>query len=155
MKAKKKSFLSIDLDNIEEDWLAQPKLLREHAKALALSKKELEYAKVELEVYEAEMSKKIRNDPESYGIKTKTEKAIDAVITTRKKRIRLSHHIIECKYRMDMHQSAVNALDSKKKALENLVDLIGLEWIAQPRVRGRGKEVSDNFEKRRAREVLD
>ena len=74
------SFLDIDPYNLDEEWRDQPKLYGKWAKRLANARRDLEQAKANLELVEAELSIAIREDPSHYDIPKATDKAVEKVV---------------------------------------------------------------------------
>lgn len=147
-----RSFLDVDLDNLEDEWCKQPRLFHEYAAKLADAKRALDYAKTDLEVFEAELTLKVRADPAGYEFKKPpTEKTLESFIRTRKKHKELRREITDAQYKVNIIQAAVSALDTKKKALENAVDLHGMDYFATPRPKKGSEEKIKRMEQRKAR----
>lgn len=109
---------------------------------------ELESAK---EVAEAELSKKIRDEPNVYGLEKVTEAGISAVVLTRKEYKEAQKKVFEARHQLDVCQAAVSAMEHKKRALTLLVELHGAGWHASVKVSKEGREAVDEQTKRNVR----
>lgn len=148
---EEKSFLDIDINQLDVEWLKQPKLYERYAERLADAKRDLEIAKSELEVTRAELDQDIRDRPDAYDLGKVTEPAIANVILTEKEYRRSRKKVIECKHFVDVLDAMVTALDHRKKALENLVFLHGQSYFASPRASAEQHGEMEEMRKRSVR----
>ncbi len=133
---------------LDEEWVKQPGLFHDSGQKLADAREQWELAKQikertedQLEKVEAEIGLEIRrNSPEKYGLKSFSEKTIESLVLVDQRRTRAkeacyeSHkEVIGLKHEVDKLESDTNALEHKKKALENLVTLQGREYFAEPK----------------------
>ncbi len=127
--------LHIDKNLLDEEWVHQPKLYFEYASELAGARVELEEAKAEFDVVKAETDLNIRSNPTDYDLPEKTTEVMigKALIITDEYQ-EAQKIIFTAKHRVDILSSAVTALDHRKKALENLVELHGRNYFSTPRV---------------------
>lgn len=148
----KESFLEIDIHQLHLDWCHQPKLLYEHAMKLADARMRHAEAKVELELIEAETDAEIRKRPFAYDLEKVTEAVVRNTVIQQKNVKEAQAALIAAKHAVDVLEAAVSALDHKKKALENMVQLRLNELYAEPKM-PRGSDVdpktSHAFDKRR------
>ena len=134
--SKAEIVLEIDPLRLDEDWVQQPKLYLEYAGKLADARRDLDLAKNELELTRAELDADIRVDPSQYDFDGKpTEKAIDACILCQKRYKTANEEVIAAKHKVDVLAAFVTALDHRKRALENLVDLHGQGYFAEPKAK--------------------
>jgi hypothetical protein len=127
--------IKIDPDNLDVEWLNQPALFLKYSRHLAQMRKELDESRQDLDIKKAEVDRKIRENPEAYGIEGKvTEGAIQSAILTEDEYQEAQKDYLEVKYEMDMAQGAVNAFNQRKEALENLVKLHGMNYFAGPQM---------------------
>jgi hypothetical protein len=135
----KKNFLSIDPLNLDVAWLRQANLYYKHSELLAEARRKSDNAKSLLDVVWAEVARKVRMRPAKYGIKDErvTEAAIEAAIELSKEYREASQAVIDANYEVNVHQSAVTALEHKKRALTMLVELHLSGYYAEPRVKNR------------------
>jgi len=127
--------IRIDETALDIEWLEQPALFMKYSKHLAQMRKEVDEAKQNLDIKDAEVDRKIRETPEAYGIEGKvTEGAIKSAKLTEDEFQEAQKHYLEVKFEMDMAQGAVNAFSQRKDALENMVRLYGQQYFSGPRV---------------------
>lgn len=133
----KNNVVTIDIHKLDEEWVSQPLIFMEYATKLADAKEAVARAKAEMELSEAELANSIRENPEQYQITKITEAGIVAVIKqdaayklTLRKYIRKRHE-------QDVLQATVDALEHRKKALENLVHLHGMSYFSEPKERAK------------------
>jgi len=129
-----KEDLEIDPNALDVEWLEQPKKFFDVAEQAAEAKREVDRAKLALEVTEAELDNDIRTSPEKYGLAKVTDKAIAAAIKMAEKYQEASKTLTEAQYEKNMLDSATQAWDQRKRALENLVFLHGQSYFAGPSV---------------------
>lgn len=127
------SSFQINEHALDKEWVEQPELFYNYAKKLADARKNYEQKKAEKEVVIAELSRKIRINPEKYGMEKITEKGIENSVTLQPEYINVTHEVIEAKHKVDVYQAGVDALEHKKKALESLVYLHGQNYFSSPR----------------------
>ncbi len=135
-------FFHLDKDNLDGEWVNQPTLFHTYARKLANARSKLEQAKVELEVVDAELDLQIRDNPSHYDISKVTEGAISKVIIAQKEHRIATHNLLQAKHKVDLLQATVTALDHRKKALENLVELRLADYFAEPRAKSNGSHES-------------
>lgn len=143
----------IDIDDLrlDQEWLRQPRLYLKYAEKLADSKRSLDEAKNELEVIRADVAKMIRTSPESFGLAKATEGAV-AETMVRQDEVRAAERaVVEKKYEVQILEAAVQAIEHRKRALENLVSLHLAGYFSEPRATGESKEHVDRVEKQFAR----
>lgn len=127
--------VAIDETQLDREWLDHPERFYEAATELAEARHRVAEAKANLDVIEAQTTKKVRASPEKYEILKVTEGAIaDAVKLTAEHALAVGK-LNKAKYRQDMCQALVDALDHKKKALESLVYLHGQNYFSSPKVK--------------------
>ncbi len=127
--------LQIDEDKLDQEWLRQPELFFAYSIRLANAKRQMEEERRELDVTKAEIENDVRNNPEDYGLTKATEASVLATVTTQKGLKDANKKLIEAKHHVDILQATVNALDHRRRALENLVDLHGQGYFAEPRAK--------------------
>jgi hypothetical protein len=142
------SFLEIDSDKLDEEWLNQPDLFFKYAKLKAKTDRELDEAKSELDVVEAELDKAIRNRPEKYDLIKITDKSIEKAILREASYQNALDALNDAKYKSAILDAAVKALDHRKRALENLVFLHGQNYFSSPRANDETKEFARDAERK-------
>ena len=146
-----REIFNIDEDNLVEELKNQPKFYYDYASQLAVARRRVEEEKATLDVIEANLKKEIREDPEKFELKPNPAIAIvDGEVMLQKPFQNARQIVIKLKYKMDMIQAAVIALDHRKSALERMVSLHGQNYFSTPVISGEGK---DNVEEQIKRSV--
>jgi hypothetical protein len=136
------SEFQIRAHSLDKEWLSQPEIVHEYCTRMADAKRQLNDAKATLELVEAESDREIRLHPSRYGIDKLSEARIkNAVVLTESYR-EAYKELIERQHEHDVLQAAVTALEHKKRALENLVHLHGMDYFAEPRADAEAMEAS-------------
>lgn len=140
---------------LDEEWIRQPALFHKHAMKLVDAREELERAKADLLLIEAEMDQNIRLKPDNFGIDKVTEGAIKNAILVQPEYRDGAERIIKAKRRVGEEEAMCDALDHRKRALENLVMLEARDYFAVPRVKeDAAREHVHKMEQRSARTAL-
>lgn len=144
--------IEIDGEALDQEWLNQPRLVMQYTKYSAQKRKLLEEAKQNLDIAKAEADKKIRTNPEKFGIEKITETVVANTILNEKGYKQAYTEYLEAKYEADMAQGAVNAFEHRKSALENLVRLFGQQYFSGPNM---PLEINRDWEKKQAKEAAN
>lgn len=137
MKDKKNEYsddMYVDPFALDEEGLIQPTLMKKYTSLLASAKKEVDEVNEKLAVCKAELDKKIRQNPEKYGLDKLTENIIMSTIIVQKKYRKINHELIEAKYQKEMTSGSVSSIEHKKSSIELLVKLLGINYFAGPDV---------------------
>jgi len=150
--------ISIDRDALDREWDEQSCLYFRYAMMLADARQELDTAKTELDLVQAELDQSIRADPEAFDIAKLTEGAVKAAILIQKEYKKAAKQLADAKHLVDVLGAAVGALDHRKSALSKLVELWICNYFSEPRTSGVSQEHVDHLKKkmmRRGRERTD
>lgn len=145
------TFLEIDRDSLDEEWINQPELFFKYASRSAKASREVDEAKAELEVVKAELDKRIRSNPGKFGVGKISEKAIEGAMARTSEFQDATETYIKAKYQEGILSAAVKALDQRKKALEKLVELHGQNYFSTPKAGEHSREAVDDIERTAAR----
>ena len=130
--------LEIDESALDIEWLEQAGRMFKYCKLQAEALRDMTHAKEEQDFVYAELNKKVRSDPEEYGVvagsRGITEDAIKAAIQTHADYGKAVDAYIDAKYEYDVVSGAVRSFDHRKAALEKLVQLFGASYFAGPQV---------------------
>ena len=126
--------IEIDDTALDIEWLEQPRKMMQYSKNAAFRRMKLEEAKQALDITKAEVDKKIRKNPEKFGIEKITENVISATILIANEYQEAYAEYLTAKYESDMASGAVQAFEQRKSALENLVKLHGQQYFAGPKI---------------------
>lgn len=140
--------LTIDLNELDTEWVNQPGLYYKAARDFADTKADLEEEKNNLNLIHAEIGNDVREDPTAYAIVKPTEKAIEAAILTSDSYQKALKILNTKKHAVDIASAWVTALDHRKRALENTVKLHGQEYFSKPQA---AQEDAEEMTKRAAR----
>lgn len=149
-KQRAEKILEINPYKLDEEWLEQAKLFFSFAADLADVKMVHDKAKANLELVEAELDREIRSDPAKYNIDKVTETSIKNAVITRSRYQKAQEELITARYDVAIHQAAVDAMDQRKKALENMVQLDGRNYYAEPTAPKGAREKVDAMKTDRA-----
>jgi len=112
----------IDESNLEGEWIKQANTYAEYVDQANVYAKQLTELKNRLKVVKASTEMGVRTGKLDIGCKI-TDKAIAAFVDINPEVVELEKEIAEAKYKYDMYNGGVFALEQKKRALENLVKL--------------------------------
>jgi len=147
-----KDDLAIDPNALEVEWLNQPKKFCDVAEQAAEARREVDRAKLALDVAQAELDNDIRANPQNYNIAKITEPALKAAMHMTDKYQKAQTALTDAQYEKAMLESATKAWEQRKSALENLVSLHGQSYFAGPSVpHDICKKYTEDNEKRRIR----
>jgi len=145
------NILDIDKFNLDTEWIEQPKLYMRYVEKTADAREELDILKDQLSVARAELSLAIRKSPVKYlGDIKVTEGSIAACFDTNKGLQKLNKAIIEKKHEIEVFAGMLTSLEQRKRGLENLVELHGRSYFAEPRAKGK---VGEAITEKRTRSV--
>lgn len=126
------SEFQIQPNHLDREWRNQPTLMHDHCLRLADAKQQLNSAKSNLEVVEAEEDREVRMHPSRYGIDKLSETRIKNAVILSPSYREAAKEVIRLQHAVDVLQAAVSALDHKKRALENLVHLHAMSYYSEP-----------------------
>ena len=118
----------IDPLALDKSWLEQTKLYIKTSTALADARHEMDQAKNQLLIVEAECDKLVRARPEKYGMDKVTEKAVAVAVQMHPKMQAAQATMLEAKYESDMMSGLLQALEHRKEALKALTTLFLNEY---------------------------
>lgn len=126
--------LYIDETSLDVEWLEQPQLMLKYTREMASTRRERDRLKEKLSVTRAQIAKDIRSDPDKYEMPKVTESAIQEEILMQPKYQVAVDDINDAEFEYQMALGAVQAVEQRKSALENLIKLHGLQYFAGPKV---------------------
>ena len=134
---------------LDKEWLKQPPTVERYAREEAEAKLRYTESKNRLEVVKAEVALSVRQDPQAYGFDKATDKLVEALVSADERCKRAQQELAEAKHEADILQGGCNALEHKKKALENLVTLHISGYYSNPKSPKQSEE-SDIARRRRS-----
>ncbi len=149
--------LRIDENALDIEWLGQAQLMMKYTEIQASNRREVDRLKEKLNLVKAELDRDIRKDPEKFKITVKiTEAVVTGCILEQKKYKKAMSASIDAQYEYQMAGGAVQAVEQRKQALENLSRLLGLQYFAGPSMpRDLPKEVQQNQQKIRSNQAIE
>lgn len=148
-----RQILQIQNDRLDWECGRQADLYFEFGEKLANARMDLEQAKSELELTEAEVDQDIRTN---YKKKYTTEAAIKMRIKRDRRYTKMIKRVLRLKHDVDIFQTVVSGLDHKKRMLEKMVDLFGMNYFSTPRVKSSAsRDVIADVKARRHRDQLN
>lgn len=144
-------FFEIDEHRLDSEWVRQPAVYYRYAVKLADARTAYEQAKAARDVTVAELDREIRTHPEVYGVAKITEGVVEKTVLLQPEYQKAIAEVIDAKHQMDMLQAAVDTLEHRKRALENLVSLHGQNYFSTPRAPHGTEEEMDEAVKRHTR----
>lgn len=120
--------LSIDKYTLDEEWVKQAHLYNEWSVLLAEAELERDKAGDNISLVKAELDLDVRSDPSKYGLAKTTEESVKSVVLTNVKYKNALDDYNQKKYNYRIIQSAIESLNHKKYALDNLVKLYLSEY---------------------------
>ena len=111
------NIFQIDRNNLDVELENQSENYHKVAVHLAMMKYKVYKAKAKLDLTKAEVSKRIRENPEDYRIKI-TEGTIETILTLNKVYQKALRMYNRARHQMDIAEAAVDALDIKKESLK-------------------------------------
>lgn len=129
-------FFDIDKTRLDEELMNQPKMFFKYASELAKAQKKESEARTAREVVKAEVDLKVRKNLKKYNIHEVklTEAVIFGVVFKQSAFKKAQKKRLRAKYKTDIIQAAVTALNHRKSALEKLVNLHGQNYFATPKI---------------------
>jgi len=124
--------LSIDINELDSEWVRQPRIFEKICRMSSRAKREVEHCKNVLEALKAEKASIIRKNPGKHGLLKITDKAIEAAILEDKEYLSAVTRAMDAKYQSDVLTGAVRALEHKKDSLEYLTRLYLSNYFIGP-----------------------
>lgn len=141
--------IEIDAYRLDDEWLEQPKHFLKWCERLAEKRLQLDQVKSKLDIVKAELDSEIRENPGEFDLPKVTESAVANTVVTQPEYRKAVENLNKARYEQNLAQAAVDALEQRKKALENLVSLHGMQYFAELREpKGREEEVRDSQKKK-------
>lgn len=146
---------SIDPNSLDIEWLDQPSLMMKYSSISAELHKKADLAKERVDWIKAELDQEIRANPEDFELSKITEATVAAAILQSSKYKKAMQEYLEIRFEWEISRGAVNAIEHKKSALENLVKLHGQQYFAGPSIpRDLSHEWQQKQEQNRSNEAV-
>jgi hypothetical protein len=126
--------LLIDKFGLDDEWAKQPSLYNNWSVQLATAEMERDRAKENVDLVRAELDFDVRSNPSKYGLEKLTEASVGAAITQSEKYQKSVDKHLKLKYDHKIIQAAIESLNHKKYALDNLVKLYLAEYYLKDNI---------------------
>lgn len=140
------SYFDLDETQLDKAWLDQARHFLEASLAVADRRADCDRAKALIDSVTAEVCLEIRKSPDEFDLDKATDKGVEAAATCNVRVKKAQEKYIVAKHALDRAVAVVNALEHRKRALENLVSLFGMNYYADPKART--KEDREEMERR-------
>jgi len=146
-----KENIQIDKYSLDQEFEKHPMLYHEFAMDMIQAEDEKDRAKDQLELLRAELDVAIRNNPKAFQMEKVTEAAINSTIIQTERFKVAQDYYNSCVSNFKILKVAVESLNQKKTALENLVKLYLGEYYSKEVP----KEIKENATERVADFIHD
>jgi len=126
-----KENITIDKYSLDLEFEKHPMLYHEYAMDMITAEDEKDRAKDQLELLRAELDVAIRNNPKAFQMEKVTEAAINSTIVQTNKFKTAQEYYNSCVSSVRILKVAVESINQKKVALENLVKLYLGEYFSK------------------------
>lgn len=145
------NILRIDPDRLDEELYRQADLFHEAWEDLAYAKEALAKGDADLKHLKASVADEMRADPDAYGLEKTTKDAIADAVAGDEAVLEQEQKNIDLRLRVDLCQGLVNALEHKKRAMTDAVELRRQSYFADPSATFDRRREQEDANKRRAR----
>lgn len=145
------SSVRIDPLNLDKEILRLPTLYTKYAFQAADLRHRVDQLKAEMDLVEADLDRKVRADPEEYGINRISEGSIHRAVIRRKEYCDIQRLVQNAQHDQEIAQAMVWAMEHKKRSLTLLVELHGLGYMANPKLSEKGKSALHDMMKEKIR----
>ena len=124
------AIFTIDRNHLDIEWEKQASNVFEIGRLQAQAQLYMDDLKRQLETKKSNLDFAIRRDPAKFGIAKVTEGAINSAITINPEIVDLTDKIAHAQFQVNLFKAASFALENKKKGLENLTQLIAMNYYS-------------------------
>lgn len=152
--ARDTKIVEIDPNNLDKECIRLPSDYLQYCFAAVDAKADLDEAKAELDVTEADILADVRDNPHKYGLeisertKAPTDKACAAQVAIDPRYKKMIAKVNELKYEAEIAQAIVNAFEVKKRSIANLIDLHSMGYFSNVKLSKEGKEAVEKMTER-------
>ena len=146
--------LKINRYDLDSAIIRQAQLYYEWAIKAAQASSEADVAKSNIELVKSKIEKKIRKNPDKYGIDNPTESAIKAEINLHPRVRNAQNEYFDISKEAKVLNEARKAFEQRRKMLEALVSLNIQLHFAEPRIPTTQKEIAYKSKKQKLRAGL-
>lgn len=129
----RKSVVAIDESRLDQEWLEQPELITKYGDLESQARYDHSYAKAQFELVQADLMIRVRSNPSKFNLPNSPPMAlVEAAVTRHPKYQDAQIEMLRLKKVLDECSVLMSALEHRKKALENLVDLHKTGFYSEP-----------------------
>ncbi len=155
MAEPRRNPFQIDLNDLAGEWQRQPGYSRDAGHREAEARHRHTLAKTELAVIDARLYLRIRSAPDEYDLRDKpTKDEIEAAVAVHADHIRAQTAVNEAQYHWDIAKADTVAFIDRRKALENEVQLIALNYWSEAEPQALSDGAVKTLQSRQRRRVL-
>lgn len=137
---------------LDSEWIAQPRLYMEASEKYAQAKQFRDECKRDVDLKLAELKMDIRDNPKKYNLEKTTNDIVDNVAALEMSEVKETAALIQATHMVEVLGAYVSAVETKRRALENLAELWIAGYYSEPRAKSEGvREVMQEAKQRRAR----
>jgi len=126
--------LEIDIESLDAEATIQPELFFKYASMARDARENYDLAKMQLNIIEAELARKVREAPAAFGVAKVTEASIKEAVLVHPRYKAAYENMVQTRSEADLLNKAQETMDQRKRMLELLVQLHGREYFAGPSV---------------------
>jgi len=126
--------VKIDNEALDIEWVQQPSNMMKATTTTANARLEMDKAADALDLVYAELDKKIRSDPDKYGLDKVTDNSVKNAIIREEEYQDAKAEALNAKYDYEIAKGFVQSMEQKKSALEGLVKLFINSYFAGPSI---------------------
>lgn len=142
--------LGIDRNRLDDEWVDHPAMYHYWACHAAEAQIRYDETKSKLDLIKAELDDDIRTDPQAYGVKKVTEKAIENAILIQPSYKSVLKKMHQARHDLEIARANLNSLEHKKRALSLLTELWIRDYYSDPAIRPLTED-GENFAKQTVR----
>ena len=104
------------------------------AEQAVAARRQVDRAKLNLELVESQRAMEIRNEPQNYGLQKVTEAGIKEMVKVQTDYREAADHLLDARHESGLLDAAVTAMEQRKRMIEVLITLHGQQYFAGPSV---------------------
>lgn len=117
---------------LHEDWAEQSNLCWRYGEHVAECVRAHDESKARLDVVKTKCYAMLKGNPAKYGMAKATDKAIDLKIPDMAIYRDAQQEVIDARYELELAKAALRAVETKRRALEELVELHFSNYYSEP-----------------------
>lgn len=145
---------AIDPDQLDVEAVRQAEVFYKWSERMIEARSKVERCKYEMDKIEAQLQLRVRDEPSKFGISVRmTEQVVEACVKTHAKYEAAAEALRQARRKLGRLESAVSAMEQRKRMIEILVTLHGQQYYAGPSVPRDLSSAYREFQERRTQSV--